>query len=230
MRVEIWSDIVCPWCFVGKRRFEAALARFDHRDEVEVVWRSFELDPGAPVEREGRYTARLAAKYGISESAAEEMVERMTRAGDDAGADIRFDRARPGNTFDAHRLIHLALERGVQDEVKERLLAATFTDGRPIGRPETLVEVAVEAGLDGEEVRAMLAGDRFADQVRADERQARALGITAVPFFVIDRAYGVPGAQPADVLLDVLCQVWADSRPATVAAVETACEGEACAI
>jgi predicted DsbA family dithiol-disulfide isomerase len=232
MKVEIWSDVVCPWCFVGKRRFEAALARFEHRDEVEVVWRSFELDPGAPVEREGRYTARLAAKYGVSESAAEEMVERMTRAGDDAGADIRFDRARPGNTFDAHRLLHLALERGVQDEVKERLLAATFTEGRPIGRRETLVDVAVEAGLDGDEVRGMLAGDRFADEVRADERQARALGITAVPFFVIDRAYGVPGAQPADVLLDALGQAWTDRRPATVAAAagEGACDGEACAI
>jgi predicted DsbA family dithiol-disulfide isomerase len=234
MRVEIWSDVVCPWCYVGKRHFEAALARFEHGADVEVVWRSFELDPGAPVERDGPYTARLAAKYGIPVAEAEEMVERMTRVGDDVGVDIRFDRARPGNTFDAHRLIHLGRERGVQDAVKERLLAATFTEGRPVGRTETLVGVAVEAGLDEDEARAVLTGDRFATDVRADEQAALALGITAVPYFVIDRAYGVPGAQHPDVLLDVLRQVWRESNPAdatpAVAGPGEACSGDACAV
>jgi len=233
MRVEIWSDVVCPWCYIGKRRFESALGRFEHRDHVEVVWRAFELDPAAPVEREGPYTARLASKYGIPEPEAEAMVERMTRVGDDAGVDIRFDRARPGNTFDAHRLLHLGLERGMQDALKERLLAATFTDGRPIGRPETLVEVAVEAGLDEDEARAVLAGDRFAAEVRADEQLARSMGITAVPYFVFDRTYGVPGAQHPDVLLDVLRQVWADSGPPAAPAPAPGgdvCEGDTCAV
>ena len=122
-----------PWCYIGKRHFESALERFEHADEVEVVWRAFELDPAAPVEREGAYIDRLASKYRIPVAEAEAMVERMTRVGDDAGVDIRFDLARPGNTFDAHRLLHLGLERGVQDAVKERLLAATFTEGRPDG-------------------------------------------------------------------------------------------------
>jgi predicted DsbA family dithiol-disulfide isomerase len=234
MRVEIWSDVVCPWCYIGKRHFESALERFEGRDEVEVVWRAFELDPGAPVEREGEYAARLSSKYGIPVAEAETMVERVTRVGDDAGVDFRFDRARPGNTFDGHRLIHLALERGVQDQVKERLLAATFTEGRPTGLPETLIEVAVEAGLDEDEVRAVLAGDRFAAEVRADEQLARSLGISAVPFFVIDRKYGVPGAQHPDVLLDVLRQVAADSQPdeaaGAAAPADQACEGDACAV
>jgi len=231
MRVEIWSDVVCPWCYIGKRRFESALGRFEHAAEVEVVWRAFELDPAGPVEREGAYADRLASKYGVPLSEAEAMVERMTRVGDDEGLDMRFDRARPGNTFDAHRLIHLGLERGVQDAVKERLLAATFSEGRPTGRPETLVEVAVEAGLDRDEARELLAGDRFAAEVRADEQQARALGISAVPFFVVDRAFGVPGAQNPDVLLDVLRQAWADGpAPQSPSGADEACEGDTCAV
>ena len=237
MRVEIWSDVVCPWCYIGKRHLESALARFEHGDEVEVLWRSFELDPGAPVEREGGYTARLAAKYRVTEAEAEAMVDRMTRVGDDVGVDMRFDRARPGNTFDAHRLLHLAQEVGLQDALKERLLAATFTEGRPIGRLETLVEVAVEAGLDDAGSRAVLTGDRFAAEVRADERQARTLGISSVPFFVIDRTYGAPGAQHPDVLLDLLRRAWAEggesSAPATAPTPtvgDEACAGDACAV
>lgn len=231
MRVEIWSDVVCPWCYIGKRRFESALEQFEHRDEVEVVWRAFELDPNAPVEREGRYIERLSSKYRIPVAEAEAMVERMTRSGDDAGVDIRFDIARPGNTFDAHRLIHLGGERGVQDAVKERMMAATFSEGRPTGRRETLVEVAVEAGLDADEVRAVLDGDRFADEVRADEVTARELGISAVPFFVVDRRYGIPGAQHPDVILDVLRQAWAErvAEPALVPG-DDACEGDSCAV
>ena len=249
MRVEIWSDVVCPWCYIGKRHFESALERFEHADEVDVVWRAFELDPAAPVEREGAYIERLSSKYRIPVPEAEAMVERMTRVGDDAGVDIRFDLARPGNTFDAHRLLHLGLERGVQDAVKERLMAATFTEGRPTGRADTLVDVAVEAGLDEDEVRSVLAGDRYAAEVRADEALARSFGISAVPFFVIDRKYAVPGAQHPDTLIDVLRQVWAESHPTLVpapglpgpgltvpgaaagtGAADEACEGDACAV
>jgi len=239
MRVEIWSDVVCPWCYIGKRHFESALARFEHGDEVEVVWRAFELDPAAPTEREGPYVERLSSKYCIPVAEAEAMIERVTRVGDDAGVDFRFEISRPGNTFDAHRLIHLGLVRGVQDAVKERLMAATFTEGRPTGRRETLVEVALEAGLDEGEVRALLEGDRFSGEVRTDEAMAGALGIRAVPFFVIDRAYGLPGAQHPDVIVDALRQAWAASHPAPedeavlVAAGEAGtegCEGESCAV
>lgn len=215
MRVEIWSDVVCPWCYIGKRRLESALERFERRDEVEVMWRAFELDPNAPEERQGAYLDRLAAKYGVSRAEAEAMVERVTRAGDEAGVEFRFDRARPGNTFDAHRLVHLGLEHGLQDEVEERLMAATFTEGRPIGRPSTLLEVAAEVGLDSDEAEELVSGDRFADDVRADESLARALGIRAVPYFVIDRTFGLPGAQQPDVILDALRRARAESGPAS---------------
>lgn len=226
MQVEIWSDVVCPWCAIGKRRFEAALARFDHRDEVQVLWRSFELDPGARREHEGQGVARLAAKYGVSVEQAQAMNAQVTDAAAAEGWQFHLDVARGGNTVDAHRLLHLAADRGVQGAVKERLLRAYFVEGERIGDPETLVRVVSEVGLDADEARAVLASDRYRDDVRADEEQARAYGITGVPFFVVDGRYGVSGAQPADALLQVLDQAWAESRPSLVTA---GGEGETCA-
>jgi len=231
MKVEIWSDVVCPWCYVGKRRFEGALSGFAHRDNVEVVWRAFELDPSAPAAREGAYTDRLAAKYRMSVPDAQTMIDRMVAAGAHDGLDLRFDRARPGNTFTAHRLLHLAHERGVQDALKERLLAATFTEGSAIGDPRVLEGLAVQAGLDADEVRSVLDGDAFTAEVRSDERRATALGITAVPFFVIDGTYGVSGAQPPEVLLGVLEEAWAGSHPLVSAGGDAPGCGEgACAV
>ena len=214
MKVEIWSDVVCPWCYIGKRHFEQALAAFPHRGEVEVVWRSFELDPGAPRVREGAYASRLARKYGVAVDQAQAMIDRMTGTAASVGLDIRFDIAQPGNTFDAHRLIHLARERGLQDAVKERFLAATFTEGRQIGDPATLVALAGEAGLERDEAAAVLASDAFGEAVRADEREAVALGTTGVPFFVIDRALGIAGAQPPATLRQALERAWA-AQPGT---------------
>jgi predicted DsbA family dithiol-disulfide isomerase len=211
MQVEIWSDVVCPWCYIGKRRFEKALRRFAHADEVEVVWRSFELDPNAPIDGEIDLTARLAEKYGVSRAQAEAMTRRVTGIAADDGLRYRLDIARPGRTFDAHRLLHLAADRGVQDALKEALLAAYQTEGEPIADHEVLARVAVAAGLDEDEVRHVLAGDKYADDVRHDEREARELGITGVPFFVIDRRYGVGGAQSSDVLVQALEQAWAEA-------------------
>ena len=233
MRVEIWSDVVCPWCYIGKRRFEQALAAFAHRDEVEVVWRSFELDATAPAERVGDYAEMLAAKYGVPVEQGQQMIDNMTVAAAGDGLDFRFDRARVGNTFDAHRLLHLAAERGVQDAVKERLMLATFTEGEPIGDAETLVRLVSEAGLDADEAREVLSSGRYADEVRADERDAQRFGISGVPFFVVDRTYGVSGAQPADVLVQVLEKAWEDSRPVQlVPAGGTApgCDGDSCSV
>ena len=213
MQVEIWSDVVCPWCAIGKRRFEAALERFDHRDEVTVRWRSFELDPGAPTERGGDNVEHLAAKYGMTRADAEAAQARVAAAAAGEGWEFHLDRSRGGNTVDAHRLLHLAAERGVQDAVKERFLAGYFEQGERIGDPATLVRLAAEAGLDADEARAVLDSDHYREAVRADEEQARAFGITGVPFFVVDRRYGVSGAQPADVLLEVLDRAWADAHP-----------------
>ena len=233
MKVEIWSDVVCPWCYVGKRRFERALAGFPHRGEVEVVWRSFELDASAPAERVGDYAELLAAKYGFSVQRGQEMIDTMTATAAQEGLDFRFDRARVGSTFDAHRLLHLAAERGVQDAVKERFMLATFTQGEPIGDAGTLVRLAAEAGLDADEAREVLRSGRYADEVRADEQDAQRFGITGVPFFVVDRTYGVSGAQPAEVLRQVLDKAWEDSRPGPLVSAGGAapgCDGDACAV
>jgi predicted DsbA family dithiol-disulfide isomerase len=229
LRVQVWSDIACPWCYVGKRRLEAALDRFPHRDQVEVLWRSFELDPNAPPVHDlaVSYAERLARKYRSSVAQAEEMIRRMTEVGAAEGLSLRFDRVRPGNTFDAHRLLHLARARGKQGALKERLFRAYMTDGEPIGEREVLVRLAAEEGLDAEAVRAALGSDAHAREVRADEEEARRHGISGVPFFVFG-VYGVSGAHPPDVLLQALGRAW-DEAPDEPAAEGAICGPDGCA-
>jgi predicted DsbA family dithiol-disulfide isomerase len=206
LRVDVWSDIACPWCYVGKRRLEAAIAKVATQGAVDVHWHAFELDPSAPRVRDTTqsYAARLASKYRTSAARAEGMLAQMTETAASEGLDFHFERAQSGNTFDAHRLVHLAAERGVQDAVKERFLRAYFTEGEAIGDPEALARLAAEAGLDAAEARAVLASDAHAEAVRSDEEAARELGITGVPFFVIGGKLGVSGAQTADVLAGAL--------------------------
>ena len=213
MNVEIWSDIACPWCYVGKRRLEAALAGFEHRDDVTVTWRSFELDPVAPRERAVDGATHLAEKYGTSVEQARAMQQRMTDTAAADGLDFRFDLARAGNSFDAHRLVHLAAAHGRQDAMEERLMRAYLTEGELMSDHATLERLATEVGLPADEVRDMLATDRFAAGVRDDEQTATSFGITAVPFFVVDRRIGAAGAQPPEVLGELLRRAWAD-RPA----------------
>jgi predicted DsbA family dithiol-disulfide isomerase len=208
MNIEIWSDIACPWCYIGKRRFEAALEQFEHRDEVTVTWRSFELDPEAPPEREGDRAQRLADKYGMTLAQAQAAERELTDTAAADGLEFRFDRARSGNTFDGHRLVHLAAANGLQDAMKERLLRAYFTEGELIGDRETLVRLAVEVGLDADDVGQALDGTWFADEVRRDESDAVALGISAVPTFIVDRAIGGSGAHPPEALLELLREGW----------------------
>src|SRR4051794_329704 len=185
LSVDIWSDVVCPWCYIGKRRFEAALDRFPQRHEVEVTYHSFELDPDAPARHDRPGPERLAEKYGVSLEEAQAMNDRVTAIAAEDGLAYRLDIARGGNTFDAHRLLHLALEHGVQPEVKERLMQAYFTEGEPISEPETLVGLAASAGVPADEARDVLAGDRFTAEVREDEHLGAQLGIRGVPFFVL---------------------------------------------
>jgi predicted DsbA family dithiol-disulfide isomerase len=208
MEIEIWSDINCPWCYIGKRRFEAAMSSFGHADEVNVTWRSFELDPGAPAEIPGNGAAMLAEKYGVPLEQARAMEQNVSDTAAADGLEYELEHARIGSSFDAHRLVHLAKRHGLQDAMKERLLRARFTEGRLVSDPETLVELASEVGLDGVEVRATLAGDDFADEVREDELTAQQLGISGVPMFVIDREFGMSGAQPAEQLLALLEHAW----------------------
>lgn len=236
MRVEIWSDVVCPWCYIGKRRFEAALASFPHRDEVDLLWRSFELDPSAAISdnMSGTYTSRLAHKYGTSLERAQGMIDNMSAVAASEGLDFRFDKSRPGNTFDAHRLLHLALHHDLQDELKERLDHATFTEGLSVSNHEELARLAVEVGLDEAQVREVLASDRYADAVHGDVAQARSYGISAVPFFVIDGKYGVAGAQPAEQILEVLTRAWAERSPLTlltsVGTNDESCADDSCVV
>jgi len=208
VNVEIWSDVACPWCYVGKRRFEAALEAFEHRDQVNVTWRSFELDPTAPREREVDLATRLAEKYGTSREQALAMQQRMSGVGAADGIEFRQDIARGGNTFDAHRLLHLAAAHDRQDALKERLLRAYHTEGQPIGDPKTLERLAVEVGLPADEVRELLAGERYAAEVRDDERTAASFGISGVPFFVVDRSLAASGAQSPEILGQLLSRGW----------------------
>jgi predicted DsbA family dithiol-disulfide isomerase len=215
VQVEVWSDVVCPWCYIGKRRLEAAIERFEHGDEVEVVWRSYELNPKARPVSDGLYVERIAQKYGVSTEQAIAMNDRVTRIAEDEGLHYRFDIARPGNTLDAHRVIHLAADHGLQGAAKERLLSAYQCEGEPIGDRSTLVRLAAEVGLDGPEVAAMLESDRFVAEVRADEAAADDLGVTGVPFFVMGRKGAVPGAQDVDTMLLVLERAWAKLEAAS---------------
>jgi predicted DsbA family dithiol-disulfide isomerase len=202
LTVEVWSDIVCPWCYLGKRRLEAAIAQFDQ--PVEVVWRSFELDPSAPAEREQPPAEHLAAKYGMSVEQAQASQQQLTDLAAADGLEYHLDRTRGGNSFDAHRMLHLAAAHGLQGAAKERLMRAYFTESLPIGDHDTLVRLMAEVGIDEDEARAVLQGDAYADAVRADEALAYRIGIQGVPFFVLNRRFGVSGAQPADVLLQAL--------------------------
>lgn len=210
LRVDIWSDVVCPWCAIGKAHLDQALAEFAHADLVDIVWHSYELDPTAPAVRSGNYVAMLSKKYGTAPEQAQQMVDQMTERGESVGVPFRFDRVRPGNTFDAHRVIHLGARRGRQTEVKERMLRGYLTEGEAIGLPEVVHRLGVDAGLDPDEVTAVLESDALADEVRADEAMAAQLQITGVPFFVFDSRLAVAGAQPPEVMLQVLERAWAE--------------------
>jgi predicted DsbA family dithiol-disulfide isomerase len=228
MEVEIWSDIACPWCYVGKRRFEAALEAFEHRDHVNVTWRSFELDPEAPRERDEDGATHLAQKYGTTRDAALEMQRSMTEAAAGDGLDFRFDLLRSGNTFDAHRLLHLAAAHGVQDALKERFMRAYLTEGEAIGEPDALQRLAVQAGLPEDDVREVLITERYAEEVRDEERTAAGLGIHAVPFFVVDRKFGASGAQPPQALRELLDRAWQERSPLAVVAEGGVCGPDGC--
>ncbi|MFD8079993.1 DsbA family oxidoreductase [Streptomyces sp. NPDC059718] len=210
MRVEIWTDIACPWCYAGKARFERALAGFEHRDGVEVVHRSFELNPDA---RNGTTPIidAVAAQYGRTR---EQQVAREEHAASEArteGLDFRIGGRVHGNTFDVHRLLHFAKEHGVQHELLDLAFRVNFADERSVYDTETLLDLAAEAGLDRAEARAVLADpDAYAQQVRADERLAAELGAGGVPFFVLNRKYGVSGLQPVELFTRALEQAWED--------------------
>jgi len=204
VQVEVWSDIVCPWCYIGKRRFEKALARFAHADEVEVLWRSFQLDPSYPPGRSQTVYDALSAKTGAPPEQVRAMTGRVTEVAAEEGLEYDFDHGVMVNTFDVHRLLHLARAHDLGARAHERFLHAQLVEARDLSDADTLVEIAVEIGLDADEARRVLEGDDYAGDVREDAETARRLGGSGVPFFVIDRAFGVSGAQPVEVFVSAL--------------------------
>jgi predicted DsbA family dithiol-disulfide isomerase len=217
IKIDIWSDVACPWCYIGKRNLEKGLAETagdDDAPRVEIEYHSFELSPDTPVDFEGSSAEFLAAHKGISIDEARAMNERVSQIAEGAGLHYRFDLQQHTNTVKAHELIHFAKAHGRQLEMKERLLSAYFVEGRHVGRVDELVALAEEIRLDGVAAREALESDAYLDAVRADQAQAQAYGIGGVPFFVIDGRYGVSGAQPPEAFAQVARQVWAEKQQA----------------
>jgi len=229
MRVEVFSDIACPWCYIGKTRFERALARYERAGEVEVVWRSFQLAPDAPVADPEPTADHLARKYGVSREGALAMMDRVTREAASEGLEFHLERSLAASTFDAHRVVHLAAARGRGREVMERLMRAYQSEGANVSDRDTLVRLAGEAGLPAEDVREALESGAYADAVEADLDLARRYGVTGVPFFVFDAAAAVSGAQPTEVFLSVLRRLGPQGTPLrTVAEDGAACGPDGC--
>lgn len=216
IRIDIWSDVACPWCYIGKRNLEnglAATAQDEDAPQVEVVYHSFELSPDTPVDFDGTSTDFLAQHKGVSIEQAQAMNDRVAQiARDQADLHYRFDIQQHTNTVKAHELIHFAKANGRQLEMTERIMAAYFVEGRHVGRIDELVELAAEVGLDADATREALESGRHLADVRADQEQARGYGINGVPFFVIDGKYGVSGAQPPEAFTQVARQVWAEHQ------------------
>jgi len=210
MQAEIWSDVICPWCYIGKRRFDMALAQFAQREAVTVIWRSFELDPNAPRQYPGTLDEMLSRKYSVSPQQAAAMNARVTSLAKEVGVDYRLTDARPGNTFDAHRLLHFAAAHRLGERATERIMRAYFCEALPVGDRAALARLAPQFGLAETEALAILEGDTYADAVRADEARAAELGITGVPFFVFNEKFAISGAQPVEVFSEALQQVWTD--------------------
>ncbi len=207
MKVEIWSDIACPYCYIGKRRFEMALEKFDKRDDVEVIWRSFELDPDAKLQYQQNKYQLLAEKYDQPLKWAELACDEMAKQGAEIGLTFNFDINQPTNTFNAQRLIHFARESGQQTKVQDLLFERFFSKGELISQNETLLDIAKTAGIDQQQAQQVIDSDLYTKQVREDEALAQELGIKSVPFFIIDEEYGMEGAQPVGHILDMLQNV-----------------------
>ncbi len=210
MKVEIWSDVVCPWCYIGKRRFEAALEQFSGKDEVEIEWKSFQLNPDIKSDASKKVSEHLAAIKGWNEEQAKGIYEHVTNVAKEVGLHYNFDEAVISNTFDAHRLIQLAKHLDKGDQIEERLFQAYFTEGKNIGDRDVLTSLGVEIGIEESRIQELFSSDLYSDHVNLDQYESQQMGCRGVPFFVIDRKYGISGAQPSEVFLDALNQAVTD--------------------
>lgn len=233
MQIEVFSDVVCPWCYIGKRRLEEALSGFGHADQVTVTYRSFQLDPSSPETSDLSLEQMLASKYGRTLEQAREMNDRVSDIAATVGLDFHLEKAHPANTFRAHRLLHFAATKGLGNELTERMMRGYFAEGIRIGDRDELLELAVEVGLDSDEAAAVLDSDAFEAEVNADIALARGFGATGVPFFVFDRKYAISGAQETALFIEVLDKAWTEAHPAPVAVLGGAgevCVDDTCAV
>jgi len=214
MKIDIWSDIMCPFCYIGKRRLEAALEGFEHKDKVELVWHSFQLDPTIQSQQGKNLYQYLAERKGMPLERSKQMHDQLTQTAKEAGLTYNFDKAVIANSFDAHRLIQLAKKHGLGDAAEERLFKAYFTEGKDMSDHATLLQLGTEIGLDDAEIKQMLESNAYADAVHSDIATAEQLRINGVPFFVLDNKYGVSGAQPVELFSNALQQAWAEHTPA----------------
>lgn len=212
MKVEIWSDLVCPFCYIGKRKFEHALKQLKHQDDIKVRWRSFELSPDVKPDPSDNTYEHLAKKKGWTLEHSKQIHNQLTKTAKEAGLEFHFDTAVPANTFNAHRLSHLAGDHDLQDTVEERLFRAYFTDGEDIGDDGTLIKLGVDAGLPEDEIREMLKGDLYAVEVQEDKDAAGKAGVRGVPYFVFNEKYSISGAQPSDLFLATLQKAYKEFK------------------
>ena len=218
MKVEIWSDVMCPFCYIGKRHFEQAIEKLPFKNEIEVDWKSFQLNPEYHNTNKETVYDYLSRSKGMPVEQAKQMTKQVVDMAANAGLTIDFDKNIPANTFNAHRLIHLAAKHNLQDLAEEKLFEAHFVNSKNIGETDVLVDLAVEIGLDKAEALAVLNSDQFAEAVRYDIYESQNLGIRGVPYFVMDRKYGVSGAQPVQAFTDALTQSfteWKSAQPKT---------------
>jgi len=228
MNINIWSDVRCPFCYIGKRKFEMALDKFPHKDKVEVTWRSFQLDPNLETRTDVNAIEHLSEVKGISRKQAEGMQNNVTQIAKEVGLNFDFAKVVIANSFNAHRLIQLAKTKGLGNEIEEQLFKAHFIEGENIDDQETLVQIGVTIGLDENEIREMLSSDTFAKEVNLDEMQAQSIGVRGVPFFVLNDKYAVSGAQAPDTFLEALNQTWQEFEEENKKLIVT--EGESCTV
>ena len=228
MQVEIWSDIMCPFCYIGKRKFETALSQFDGRDDIDVIWKSFQLDPDSPTQPDKSVYEHLSERKGMSIEQARQMTNQVAERAAQVGLNFNFDKAVTANSFDAHRLLHLAHEHGVQNEVKEELLTAYFTDGKNVADWATLAQLGENVGLDPQEIKTVLQTDQYADEVQRDIYESRQLGVQGVPFFVFNRKYAISGAQESSTFLGALTTAFAEWKEADPETELVVAEGAVC--
>lgn len=208
MRVEIWSDVACPFCYIGKRKFEIALSKFEHKDKVEIVWKSYILDPSIQYEEGKTLYQYLCERKGWSMDYTRQINEHVINMAKEVGLTYHMDEAKVANTFNAHRLSHLAAKHGLQGKAEEKLFAAYFTEGKNISEEATLIQLGVEIGLDSTEVKSMLNSKEYYKEVQSDLEEAQQIGVRGVPFFVANRKMAVSGAQDSEVFLQFLEKMW----------------------